>query len=66
MNGYFILFIRSVVTYFTLVVCARIMWRKQISQLTYFDYVVEITIGSIASTASSEKNLICMRVSFAL
>lgn len=57
MNEYYILFIRSVVTYFTLVVCARIMGRKQISQLTYFDYVVGIIIGSIASTASVEKNV---------
>ena len=57
MNEYLILFIRSVVTYFILVIFARIMGRKQISQLTYFDYVVGITIGSIASTASVEKNV---------
>ena len=57
MNEYLILFIRSVVTYVTLVIFARIMGRKQISQLTYFDYVVGITIGSIASTASVEKNV---------
>ena len=57
MNEYLILFIRSVVTYFSLVIFARIMGRKQISQLTYFDYVVGITIGSIASTASVEKNV---------
>ncbi|WP_341465525.1 hypothetical protein [Clostridium uliginosum] len=31
------------------------MGRKQISQLTYFDYVVGITIGSIASVASLDK-----------
>jgi len=57
MNEYLILFVRSVVTYVTLVIFARIMGRKQISQLTYFDYVVGITIGSIASTASVEKNV---------
>ena len=33
------------------------MGRKQISQLTYFDYVVGITIGSIASVASTDKNI---------
>ena len=33
------------------------MGRKQISQLTYFDYVVGITIGSIASVASVDKNI---------
>lgn len=57
MPGYLNLFIRSVVTYFALVVFARIMGRKQISQLTYFDYVVGITIGSIASAASVEKDV---------
>jgi uncharacterized membrane protein YcaP (DUF421 family) len=33
------------------------MGRKQISQLTYFDYVVGITIGSIAAAASIEKDV---------
>ncbi|SFD02321.1 hypothetical protein SAMN05421842_11741 [Clostridium uliginosum] len=55
MKVYLILFFRSVVTYFVLVVLTRIMGRKQISQLTYFDYVVGITIGSIASVASLDK-----------
>ena len=57
MNEYLILFVRSVVTYFSLVMLARIMGRKQISQLTYFDYVVGITIGSIASVASLDKSV---------
>jgi Predicted membrane protein len=33
------------------------MGRKQISQLTYFDYVVGITIGSIASSTAIDKNI---------
>ena len=57
MKEYLILFFRSVVTYFILVFFTRIMGRKQISQLTYFDYVVGITIGSIASVASLDKNI---------
>lgn len=57
MNEYLILFFRSVVTYFILVLFTRIMGRKQISQLTYFDYVVGITIGSIAAMASLDKNI---------
>lgn len=57
MNQYLILFFRSVVTYFILFFFARIMGRKQISQLTYFDYVVGITIGSIAAMASLDKNI---------
>ena len=57
MNEYLNLLVRSVVIYFILVIFARIMGRKQISQLTYFDYVVGITIGSIAAVASVDKNI---------
>lgn len=35
----------------------RIMGKKQLSQLTFFDYVVGITIGSIAATMSVDKNI---------
>jgi uncharacterized membrane protein YcaP (DUF421 family) len=57
MKHYLILFFRAVFTYFILVIFARIMGRKQISQLTYFDYVVGISIGSIASVASIDKSV---------
>ena len=33
------------------------MGKKQLSQLTFFDYVVGITIGSIAATMSVDKNI---------
>lgn len=52
-----ILFFRSVVTYFVLVFFTRVMGRKQISQLTYFDYVVGITIGSIAAMTATDRNV---------
>lgn len=48
---------RSVVTYVALLFFTRIMGRKQISQLTYFDYIVGITIGSTASIASVDKHV---------
>lgn len=57
MESYLHILIKSVTAYFTLVVTARIMGRKQISQLTYFDYVVGISIGSIAAAVSIEKNI---------
>ncbi|MFA6942180.1 MAG: DUF421 domain-containing protein [Clostridiaceae bacterium] len=57
MNNYLFILFRSAITYFTLVLTARIMGRKQISQLTYFDYVVGISIGSIAGDVSIEKNI---------
>nr|WP_242874848.1 DUF421 domain-containing protein [Clostridium pasteurianum] len=33
------------------------MGKKQLSQLTYFDYIVGITIGSIAAAASVDKHI---------
>jgi uncharacterized membrane protein YcaP (DUF421 family) len=33
------------------------MGKKQLSQLTFFDYVVGITIGSIVATMSADKNI---------
>lgn len=54
---YLIIFFRSVITYFVLLFFTRVMGRKQISQLTYFDYVLGITIGSIAAVASVDKDI---------
>ncbi|MGZ4105853.1 MAG: DUF421 domain-containing protein [Tumebacillaceae bacterium] len=43
------IFIRSIFTFACLLILARWMGRKQMAQLTYFDYVTAITIGSIAA-----------------
>ncbi len=57
MNSHISLVLRSIITYFTLLFFTRIMGRKQISQLTYFDYIVGITIGSIAAVAAVDKSI---------
>ena len=44
--------VRSLFAFVTLFFVTRMMGKKQISQLTFFDYVVGITIGSVASTLS--------------
>lgn len=51
-----VVIIRSVVSFFVLLALVRLMGKQQISELTYFDYVVGITIGSICATASVEVN----------
>lgn len=66
MNIYIIILLRSVVTYFLLLFFARLMGRKQISQLTYFDYVLGITIGSIAAEASVDKNINFFQAGFSI
>lgn len=48
--------IRSVIAFLALLVLIRITGKQQMSELTFFDYVVGITIGSIASTLSVQLN----------
>ena len=57
MNDHLIIIFRSIITYFGLLSFTRAMGRKQISQLTYFDYIVGISIGSIAGEAAVNKNV---------
>lgn len=49
--------IRSIIAFLLLFIMTRIMGKKQISQLTFFDYCVGITIGSIAATMSVDQNV---------
>jgi len=41
--------VRGVISFFTLLIFAKILGKQQISQLAFFDYVLGITIGSIAA-----------------
>lgn len=49
MNEGLVVFVRGVIAYFSLLIFSRILGKEQISQLTFFDYILGITIGSIAS-----------------
>ena len=49
----FIIF-RSALAFFVLLLLTRLMGKKHISQLTFFDYVTGISIGSIAAAISIE------------
>ena len=63
-----LVFIRSIVTIVVLFLLAKVMGKKQISQLNLFDYIVGITIGSVAADISLDLNksfldgVICMLV----
>ena len=52
MNEAWVVLVRSLIGFFTLLIFARLLGKQQISQLTFFDYVLGITIGSIAATLS--------------
>lgn len=47
--------LRSTLSFFTILVLARIIGKKQLSQLTFFHYITGITIGSIAAEISAQK-----------
>ena len=49
--------VRSVVSIAVLFILAKLMGSKQISQLNFFDYVVGISIGSIAAEMSADTPL---------
>ncbi|PAV28633.1 DUF421 domain-containing protein [Virgibacillus profundi] len=57
MPEYLLTLIRSIGAFILLLIMARIMGKKQISQLTFFDYCVGITIGSIAASMSVDQNI---------
>lgn len=57
MPEYLLILIRSIASFLVLLALTRIMGKKQLSQLTFFDYVVGITIGSIAATMSVDQNI---------
>lgn len=52
LNEELVVIVRAVISFFTLLILARLLGKEQISQLSFFDYVVGITIGSIASEAT--------------
>ncbi len=49
--------LKSIVSVCVLFVLTRIMGKKQISQLTFFDYVAGISIGSIAASLAVEEHV---------
>ena len=48
---------RTITAAVVLFVLARLMGKKQISQLTFFDYIVGISIGSVAGALSVEQHV---------
>ncbi len=46
--------VRGLIGFFTLLIFARVLGKQQISQLTFFDYVLGITVGSIAASLTTD------------
>ena len=56
LNETLVVVVRGIIAFFSLLIFARILGKQQISQLTFFEYVLGITIGSIAATLTTELN----------
>lgn len=54
LNEGIVVFVRAIIAFFSLLIFARLLGKKQISQLTFFDYTLGITIGSIAATMTTD------------
>ena len=49
-----VVLVRSIIGFFTLLIFAKLLGKQQISQLAFFDYVLGITIGSIAASLTTD------------
>lgn len=54
MNEGLVVLVRSIIGFFSLLIFTRILGKEQISQLTFFDYALGITIGSIAASLTTD------------
>jgi uncharacterized membrane protein YcaP (DUF421 family) len=50
MNEALVVAVRGIIGFITLLIFIRLLGKQQVGQLSFFDYVLGITIGSIAST----------------
>ncbi|OZU87337.1 DUF421 domain-containing protein [Virgibacillus indicus] len=57
MPEYIVVIIRTVFAFFILLLLARILGKKQIAQLTFFDYITGITIGNMAAYLAVDRGI---------
>lgn len=49
-----VVLVRAIIAFFTMLIFTKILGKQQISQLTFFDYILGITIGSIAASLTTD------------
>lgn len=54
MNEAIVEMVRAIIAFFTLLIFTRVLGKQQMSQLTFFDYVLGITVGSIAASLTTD------------
>ena len=56
MPSYLNIIIRAIFAYFTLLTLTRSMGKREVSQMTFFDYIVGITIGTLTGALVTDTN----------
>ncbi len=51
-----LVFLRGVISFVTLLILARALGKQQLSQLSFFEYITGITIGSLAASLTVDLN----------
>ncbi|WP_374019512.1 DUF421 domain-containing protein [Paenibacillus thiaminolyticus] len=54
MEETWVVVVRSIIAFFSLVIYARLLGKQQVGNLSYFDYINGITIGSMAGTLATD------------
>lgn len=54
MNEGIVVVVRGIIAFFSLLIFTRLLGKQQVSQLTLFEYILGITIGSMASTLTTD------------
>lgn len=54
MNEGIVVVVRGIIAFFSLLIFTRLLGKQQVSQLTLFEYINGITIGSMASTLTTD------------
>lgn len=56
-NESLVVVVRGVIAFVTLLILTRVLGKQQIAQLDFFEYVLGITIGSIASSLTIDLSI---------
>ncbi|WP_407309678.1 YetF domain-containing protein [Desulfosporosinus sp. SB140] len=54
---YYDIFPRTLLAFFVLLILTRLLGKKQLSHLTFFNYITGITFGNIAASLASDKDI---------
>lgn len=51
------IFLRTILAFFVLLILTRLLGKKQLSNLTFFNYITGITFGNIAASLACDKDI---------